>query len=289
MLFSCELNSHSSSLHSISLGFVERKQPCRDFQSVPFWSGKEKRHLHSAPCSQIGKISWFVNCAQPVDLLASSLWSLWNTANHVRIVSPHQFGLWSNVTRCLPYFEAFSLSNRIRFWCKNSWLPFVYSRHQCPAEHIVHSIRELSALKLCSTSTCSRTHHHPQQPPNCPKREGRWSRRVVFRSSPELKSGASRPPLSIRCTGKKSRLTSTGTRSQTRGCMTTGDTYAKDTWWTNMPSCWCYCTLRHAQVQHAQQSVPCLVYSRVRVVHASLHGSPAQPALSIEDVDTLCC
>ena len=28
-----------------------------------------------------------------------------------------------------------------------------------------------------------------------------------------------------------------------------------------MPSCWCLGTLRHAQVQHAQQSVPCLVWS----------------------------
>ena len=35
------------------------------------------------------------------------------------------------------------------------------------------------------------------------KGEGRWSRRVVSRSSPELTSGSSRPSLSIRCTGKR--------------------------------------------------------------------------------------
>ena len=37
-------------------------------------------------------------------------------------------------------------------------------------------------------------------------------------------------------------------------------TNAKDTWWTDMPSCWGFCTLQHAQDQHAQQSVPCLVF-----------------------------
>ena len=92
-----------------------------------------------------------------------------------------------------------------RSWCKVSWFPFDYSQYQCPAEHNVRSIRELSALKPSSTPTCSRTHHHPQQPPSYPKGEGRWSRRVVSRSSPELKSGASRPSLSIRYTGKNGR------------------------------------------------------------------------------------
>ena len=72
----------------------------------------------------------------------------------------------------------------------------------CPPDS-VRSIRELSALKTSSTPTCSRAHHHPQQPPSYPKGEGRWSRRVVSRGSPDLKSGASRPSLSIRCTGKR--------------------------------------------------------------------------------------
>ena len=64
-----------------------------------------------------------------------------------------------------------------------------YPRTLCP-ETMFHA-----------TPTCSRTHHHPQQPPRYPKGEGRWSRRVVSRSSPVLKSGASRPSSSIRCTG----------------------------------------------------------------------------------------
>ena len=71
----------------------------------------------------------------------------------------------------------------------------------CPPDS-VRSIRELSALKPSSTPTCSQTHHHHQQPPRNPKGEGRWSRRVVSRGSPDLKSGASRPSSSIRCTGK---------------------------------------------------------------------------------------
>ena len=42
----------------------------------------------------------------------------------------------------------------------------------------------------------------PSPTPRIPRGEGRWSRRVVSRSSPDLKSGASRPSSSIRCTGK---------------------------------------------------------------------------------------
>ena len=93
-----------------------------------------------------------------------------------------------------------------------------------------------------------------------PERGGRWNRRVVPRSSPELKSGASRPSLSIRCTGKRvvSRALSHDHRLELVHRRET--IYAKDTWWTDLPSCWCFCTLRHAQVQRAQQSVPCLVF-----------------------------
>ena len=134
--------------------------------------------------------------------------------------------LWSS--RCQPEF---------RSWCKSCWFLFVYSRNQCPAGYNVRSIREPSALKPCSTSTCSRTHHHPQQPPNYPKGEGRWSRRVVSRSSPELKSGASRPSLSIRCTGKRvvSRELAHDHRLELVHRRET--IHAKDTWWTDLPSC----------------------------------------------------
>ena len=123
----------------------------------------------------------------------------------------------------------------------------------------VRSIRKLSTLKPSSTPTCSRTHHHPQQPPRNPRGEGRWSRRVVPRGSPDLKSGASRPSLSIRCTGKRdvSRVLSHVHKHETAGRR--GDGNTRSAWWTDMPSCWGFRTLRHAQVQHAQQSVPCLV------------------------------
>ena len=60
---------------------------------------------------------------------------------------------------------------------------------------------------------------------------------MVSRSSPDLKSGASRPLLINPLHWEKSRLTSSGTRAQTGVCTTTGDDYANDTWWTDMPSC----------------------------------------------------
>ena len=97
----------------------------------------------------------------------------------------------------------FSVKQNSGLGAKVLWCPFDYSQNQCPAEYNVRSIRVLSAPKPSSTPTCSRTHHHPQQPPRYPRGKGRWSRRVVSRSSPELKSGASRPSLSIRCTGKR--------------------------------------------------------------------------------------
>ena len=43
----------------------------------------------------------------------------------------------------------------------------------------------------------------------------------------------------------------------------------------------CLGSLRHAQDQHAQQSVPCHVVVDVMIVHAARHGSPTRPALSI--------
>ena len=81
----------------------------------------------------------------------------------------------------------------------------------------------------------------------------------MSRSSPDLKSGASRPSLSIRCIGKRnvSRVLTHEHRREVAGRR--GTVTREDTWWTDMPSCWCHGTLRHAQVQHAQQSVPCLV------------------------------
>ena len=100
----------------------------------------------------------------------------------------------------------------------------------------------------------------PQQPPRNPKGEGRWSRRVVSRSSPDLKSGASRPSSSIRCTGKNGGKTYCLRWRQTARCVTSDDHFsgdgsrvlthehrreycrtwhghAKDSWWTDMPSC----------------------------------------------------
>ena len=114
-------------------------------------------------------------------------------------------------------------------WCRIFLVPlFDYSQNQCPAEYNVRSIRKLSALKPSSTPTCSRTHHHPQQPPSYPRGEGRWSRRVVSRSSPELKSAASRPSLSIRCTGKNGRKTHRLRGRQTARCLTSDDHFSGD-------------------------------------------------------------
>ena len=51
---------------------------------------------------------------------------------------------------------------------------------------------------------------------------------MVSRSSPELKSGASRPSLSIRCTGKNGRKTHRLRGRQTTRCVTSGDHFSGD-------------------------------------------------------------
>ena len=85
-----------------------------------------------------------------------------------------------------------------------------------------------------------------------------WGLRLCS-EPPVLKSGSACPSLSTLCTGKMAREdTHLGTdvvwEARERHCD------VARTWCTDMSSCWCSCTVRHVQAQHAQQRVPCYVF-----------------------------
>ena len=135
-----------------------------------------------------------VNCAQLI---------------HLRFIVPHQFGPWSNVSKNFPFWSGVP-RQRVSVGCRN-----IKQKYECS-----------NRWREAFSQTCSRTHHHPQHPPSFPSGQSRKSRRVVSRSSPDLKSDASRPFASICCKWKNGRKTYCVRWRQTARYLTSDDHFS---------------------------------------------------------------